>query len=33
MELEGLLPCSQDPDTSPYPERGESIADRPIIFL
>jgi hypothetical protein len=32
MELEGLLSCSQDPTTGPYPEVDESSPHPPILF-
>jgi hypothetical protein len=33
MELEGLLPCSRESCTSPYPDKNESNPYNPILFL
>jgi hypothetical protein len=33
MEAKGSLPCSQDPDISPYSEPGESNSLIPKLFL
>jgi hypothetical protein len=33
MELEGLLPCSQELSTGPYPEPDQSNPCHPIIYL
>jgi hypothetical protein len=32
MEPEGSLLCSQEPNTSPYPEPDESIPHPPTLF-
>jgi len=32
MEHEGLLPCSQQPATSPYPGPDESSSHFPTLF-
>jgi hypothetical protein len=32
MELEGSLPCLQDPTTGPYPESDESSPFFPTLF-
>jgi hypothetical protein len=33
MELEGLLLCSQEPVTGPYPEPDESTAYHHTLFI
>jgi hypothetical protein len=33
MELEGLLLCSQEPCTGPYPQPDQSTPYRSIIFI
>jgi hypothetical protein len=33
MKLEGSLPCSQEPDTSPDPELEKSSLYHPILFF
>jgi hypothetical protein len=33
MKPEGLLPSSQEPATSPYPEPDESSPYHPILFF
>jgi hypothetical protein len=33
IEPEGLLPCSQDPSTGPYPEPDQSSPYHPILIL
>jgi hypothetical protein len=33
MELEGLLPCSQEPDSGPYPEPDQSSPYNPSLSL
>jgi hypothetical protein len=33
MELEGSLPCSQEPSTDPYPEPDRSSPYHPILSL
>jgi hypothetical protein len=33
MELEGSLPCSQDPSTGPYPEPDRLSPYHPILYL
>jgi hypothetical protein len=33
MELEGSLPCSQEPATDPYPEPDQSNLYHPMLFL
>jgi hypothetical protein len=33
MEPEGLLPCPQEPATSPYPNLDESSPYHPILSL
>jgi hypothetical protein len=33
MEIEGSLPCLQEPATSPYPEPDESSPHPPTPFL
>jgi hypothetical protein len=33
MELEGSLPCSQEPSTDPYPEPDQSNSCHPILSL
>jgi hypothetical protein len=33
MEPEGLLSCSQEPSTGPYPELDQSSTYHPIIYL
>jgi hypothetical protein len=32
MELEGSLPCSQQPDTDPWPESDVSSPQFPTLF-
>jgi hypothetical protein len=33
MELEGSLPCSQEPSTDPYPKPDQSNPYHPILYL
>jgi hypothetical protein len=33
MEVNGLLPCSQEPSISPYPEPDEFSPHYPILFF
>jgi hypothetical protein len=33
MEPEGLLPCSQDASTGPYPEQDQSNPYHPILSV
>jgi hypothetical protein len=33
MELEGSLPCSQEPATAPYPKPAETSPHLPILYL
>jgi hypothetical protein len=33
MEAKGLLPCSQEPSASPYPEPDQSSPYHSILFI